>query len=352
MAVTNPRRSANSMDTFTQTGFRISPVEDRLRPPRAAVFAPDFARRLVIASIALAFAALVHSFELPSANAQVSEPIRHKVVRGDTLELLAAEYYGSRRHAIFIMKANRLTHSRPLKVGETLKVPIARVLTVKVGDTLKDLAKQHLGDERRAPFLAAFNNLEVVASLAAGASITVPFHVVHRADTAVSVVDLSLAYFGDKSLAKRIRDYNFLPSDEIAAGKTVIIPIIHVKVREGVLPKPDKESQALVQKRIDEQEKARDRLSRAAKEWRKGDYRDVIELLTRIETEYLDAREAIAIGVLLGSAYVATGDNATAVAEFEKALERRRGYKLDPYYHSPKIIKVWEQAGGGVKSRE
>ncbi len=296
-------------------------------------------------------AAMVFTGAVSTGHGQASKPIRHKVVQGDTLELLAAEYYGSRRHAIFIMKANKLTHARPLKKGEVLNIPIARVITVRVGDTLEGLAKQYLGNRRRASVLATFNNLEADTSLAAGTLLTIPFHVFHRADTDISVNDLSLAYFGDTSMATLIRDYNFLASDTIKAGKTVVIPIIHVKVREGVLPKPDKESRALRRKRSDEQKKAKERLGRAAKRWREGNYRDVIELLTRIETEYLDTNEAIAIGVLLGGAYVATGDNATAVAEFAKALERRGQYKLNDYDYSPKILAAWRQAGGAVEKR-
>ena len=40
--------------------------------------------------------------------------LTYKVRPGDSLALLAAEYYGDRNHAVFIMVANKLDHPRPL----------------------------------------------------------------------------------------------------------------------------------------------------------------------------------------------------------------------------------------------
>lgn len=284
-----------------------------------------------------------------SAAAQVSKPILHKVDRGDSLELLAAEYYGSRHHAIFIMKANRMTHSRPLKPGETLNIPISVDVTVRVGDTLDGLAATHLGDERRASFLAEFNQLDPADSVAAGQKIIIPFHVTHTAEGKVTLRDLSLAYFGSAKYKKLLGDYNFLSSSTVGKGQKVIIPIVHVRVRPSKLPKLDDESAALATKRREEQEKAKSRLTAAAGEWRSGRYRKVLALLTDIDTDFLDAMQAVGVGVLLGSAYVAIDDKDSARSAFKKALERRKSFSLTRYYHAPKIIKVWEDAGGTVE---
>ena len=52
--------------------------------------------------------------------------LTYKVRAGDSLALLAAEYYGDRNHAVFIMVANKLDHPRPLKPGEKLRIPVSR----------------------------------------------------------------------------------------------------------------------------------------------------------------------------------------------------------------------------------
>src|SRR5687768_3965475 len=105
----------------------------------------------------------------------------HKVQRGDTLELLGAEYYGDRRHKIYIMIENGLDHGRDLKPGERLRIPVSSEVTAAVGDTLESLAAQHLGDERRAKYLAEFNGLAPDSSVAAGMSIAIPLRVTYRA---------------------------------------------------------------------------------------------------------------------------------------------------------------------------
>ena len=47
---------------------------------------------------------------------------RYRVRKGDTLELLAAEYYGNRIHKIYIMVENGLDHERALKPGERVVI--------------------------------------------------------------------------------------------------------------------------------------------------------------------------------------------------------------------------------------
>jgi len=61
---------------------------------------------------------------LPEA---ASAPTRHKIVDGDTLELLAERYLGSAARAMEIFDANRneLTNPKELRIGLELKIPRA-----------------------------------------------------------------------------------------------------------------------------------------------------------------------------------------------------------------------------------
>lgn len=283
------------------------------------------------------------------ASAQDAKQLIHRVKRGDSLELLAAEYYGSRRHAIFIMKANGLTHARALKPGERLKIPISVSITTRVGDTLGGLAAEHLGDARRASFLADFNNLDAGATIAAGQTLNIPFHVVHKAERKVTLRQIALAYFGAAKYQDLLRDYNFLDRSTLEKGETVVVPIVHVRVPATKLPKVDEESASLAARRAEQLEKARNALPAAGAAWGNGDYARVKRLLIAIDTDYLDAPLAVAVGVLLGSAYVAFDDVDSAVTVFKKAIDRKRDYQLPTYHYSPKIIEVWKQAGGSVR---
>jgi LysM repeat protein len=289
-------------------------------------------------------------FGRSQAAAQELKTIRHRVDKDDTLDLLAAEYYGSRDHSIFIMKVNDMTHKRPLVRGERLKIPISLQITTEVGDTWEGLAEKHLGDRRRAPFLAEFNKRSVNESVPAGEVLTVPFHVTHTADQPVTLREIAAAYYRAGNRENLLREYNFMTTDKLEVGQSVVIPIYHVTVQPSMLPKPDNQSRELSDKRRQVQKRARDVLPDAQAAWETGDYQTVKRQLTQIETDFLDVDLAISVGVLLGSAYVAFDDNDSAQAAFKKVLSRAPSHTLNPYQHSPKVRKIWQAAGGKVGS--
>lgn len=300
--------------------------------------------KLLFAACALVCAGLVTT---PGA-VRAQSTLKHRVKKGDTIPLLAAEYYGDRRHAIFIMVANKMQHDRPLKPGERLKIPMNREVTVAPGDNLESLAETYLGDMRRSVFLAEFNKLEVDASLAAGDTVQIPVQVTHTAAGRESISAIAAAYFARRKKAKLIRDYNFTSKKFLEAGEKVVIPLTHVQVRRSRLPKPDKQSQQLVAKRTQMQELARKSLQHAHAAWRDGDFAAVKRALTRIDTDYLDRQLAVEVGVLLASTYVAFGDKDSALATFRMVRERSPKHKLSTYDTSPRVREVWEQAGGEV----
>jgi LysM repeat protein len=272
--------------------------------------------------------------------------LTHKVKEGDTLGLLAAEYYGDRNHAVFILVANKLVHPRPLKKNEKLRIPVSRDVTVAVGDSWESLAENHLGDKRRGRYLAEFNGASPAASLAAGLVISVPFHVTHTAAADESLNSISLAYFGESGSAPMLRGYNFLQTDTVPRGQSLVIPIHHVKVRDSVMPPADEESKARTQKRRRMIEEAGDKLPRAIAAWRRGDYGDVKRELIELDLDFLDADRAAAMGAVLVAGYVAIGDEDWAVATFRRVIERSPRAMLSPYRYSPRIQTVWKKAGG------
>ncbi|MBP6840848.1 MAG: LysM peptidoglycan-binding domain-containing protein [Kofleriaceae bacterium] len=280
----------------------------------------------------------------PSSADAGTDAISYKVRAGDTLDLIAAEYYGDRNHSIFIMAANRLVHPRPLRPGERLQIPISREVTTAPGDSFATLASAYLGDPRRARFLAEFNDASAEATLAAGTVVTIPFHVVHTASGEETLASVSLAKFGDNKQARLLREYNFLDGDKLSPGQAIVVPIFHVRVRAAKLPPVDAEARARTSKRQQTREAAIGALPGARAAWRRGDYGEVKRVLAGIDLDYLDANAAVDLGLLLAGAYVAFADDDSALAVFRRLVERRAGLQLDPYRYSPKIRALWARA--------
>lgn len=280
---------------------------------------------------------------------QSSGVVIHKVERGDTLELLGAEYYGDRRHEIYIMIENGMKHDRPLRPGEKLRIPVSNEVTVAVGDSLASLADHYLGDKRRAVYLAEFNGLGPDSSIAAGMSITVPLHVTFHADNHTTLKDVAKALFADDKKAALLKSYNFLEKDTLEKGDSIIVPI-YLRVQPSKRRPPDAQSQALIAKRTQALDEARRALPGARASWKAGDYAAVKRQLAELVMSfpYLDADLVVEIGMLLGSAYVAFGDTDTARATFEQVLARSPRTVMDAYHHSPKVRAVWRKAGGQV----
>jgi len=287
------------------------------------------------------------SLALP-ARAEVTRTKTHVVRKGDTLALLAAEFYGNRRYAVFIMVENRMKHPRKLRPGERISIPIGYDITAQGGETWASLAKKYLGSAKRAEFLAHSNGTKVGGTLAAGVKIRIPMRVIHEAASTESLAMIAAAYLGDRRKAELLREYNVLEGDTIPKGKRIEVPIEHVHVRSGQTPDAAARKREAKRKRV--QVLAERHLDDAYDAWRAGKYDIVTAKLAPLETEYVDADTAAQIGVLLGRAHIAFGNKSAAKQAFERALKRQPTKILSPRDISPTVLAVWKQAGGKVAS--
>jgi len=82
-------------------------------------------------------AALVILGVAASASAKV---VVYSAKPGDTPESIAADYYGNRSQAIFILETNGLERDKPLRTGQKVRIPTAFRYRVKRGETLEGLA--------------------------------------------------------------------------------------------------------------------------------------------------------------------------------------------------------------------
>jgi LysM repeat protein len=301
----------------------------------------------------IAFVAVALASTARAQRDATNDTATYRVRQGDTLDLIAAEYYGDHNDAIFIMVENKMQHARKLAPGEKLKIPISREITTSPGDTLASLAQAYLGDSRRAPFLGDFNTLAIgdTDTIAAGTQLTIPFHVTHVAAANETVASIAAAYFGDARQGEMLRKYNHLDRASIDKGESIVVPIFHVRVRGSKLPPIDADSKA----RREHQRRAAvglgTALPRARTAWLQGDFAGVKAALAPVEADldYLDTPGAVEVGLLLAKSYAAFDENELAVAMFNRVRDREPRLALSRYTDSPKIVALWEKAGGRVE---
>jgi LysM repeat protein len=294
----------------------------------------------IMASLGLALSIREGRAEAPS------NTVSYRVKQGDTLQLIAAEYYGDRNQAIFIMVENKIAHPRPLKPGERLRIPMNREVTTSPDDTWETLAGAYLGDPRRAPFLADFNKMSSQDALPAGTPLQVPFTVTHRAEATETLANISSAYFGEPKYAEMLRRYNFLEKTSIERGESIMVPVFHVRIQASKLPPADADSKRRQALRRTVSNDAAAAVPRAWQAWRAGDYADIEKLLLKIEVDFAEPKQALDVHLLLGLAHTAEGKVELAIDDFKKVRALQDDYVLRKFDYSPKVLEAWEKAGG------
>jgi LysM repeat protein len=174
-----------------------------------------------------------------TANAQTATAV-YRANKKDTLDLIAAEWYGDRTFAVFIVTENHL--KKGVQPFMRLRIPVTKEITTAKGDTFASLAETHLGDEKRAPFLAEYNGLPVDESLATGTAITIPFHVTYVSEDGGSVADVASKFYRDAKQADLLKRYNFLDKATLEKGEAIEVPALAVRVRPAKLPPLDTEA--------------------------------------------------------------------------------------------------------------
>jgi LysM domain len=308
--------------------------------------------------IAIAFLAL-----MSSANA-AAKVIVYSAKAGDTPESIAADYYGNRSQAIFILETNGLERDKPLKPGQKVRIPTAFHYRVRKGDTLEGLSQKFLDDKRRAPFLAAFSGLRATDKLREGQDLLIPFQHVHRTEVPESLQSVARSLYGDASKAKLLADYNFRSAPMLAKGERILVPIAHVHIRAVRLlpvvekpsskaaketppvpqlaPAPTKEA---MKREAELAERVGKQLAIAEKAYKDGSYSDVPAVLDKVLTEEEPSESQLAeLFKLKAFAYVALGLDDLAVTAFREVLARKPDMSLDEATVSPKIRAALERA--------
>jgi LysM repeat protein len=276
---------------------------------------------------------------------------------GDTAESVAAEYYGNRSLAPFLVEANGL-HDAKLKAGQKLRIPTAFQYKSRKGDTLEALSQKFLDDKRRAPFLAQLNGIGKSDKLREGQELLIPFQHVHVAQAPESLQSVARSFYGDASKGRLLGEYNFRSAPMLAKGEKLLVPIAHIRIRAVRLDPPrvkEKEAPSApvltaaskeTQKREAELAvRVAQQLAQVEAKYKEGSYQDVPSALDKMLTEE-DPSEAQLADIFRWKAfaYVALGLDELAVQAFREVIARKPDEKLDEATVSPKIRAALERA--------
>jgi LysM repeat protein len=294
---------------------------------------------LIIASLGLAL----------SIRSVRADTIVYRVKQNDTLQLIAAEHYGDRTKAIFIMVENKITHPKPLRPGERLRIPVSREIITNADDSWETLARAHLGDSRRGEFFAEFNKMNPKEGVPAGTTLHVPFTVTHAAAAQESLASISAAYFGESKHADMLRRYNFLEKTSLERGESITIPVFHVRLQASKVPAADPDAKRRQALRQTAASKAAAAVPKAWEHWRVGNYAEIEALLLKIEVEFADPQHAADVHLLLGMVHTAEGKQELATDDFRNVRKIKPDMVLHSFDHSPKILELWKKAGGKVE---
>ena len=273
--------------------------------------------------------------------------VAYRVKQDDTLDVIAAEYYGDRAQARLIVAENKLKQKR-VQAGQRIKIPITREVVTDKGDTFESLAQTHLGDARRAVVLADFNEREVSDIPPIGTTISIPIQITHTAQGTETLAAIATQYWNDSKQAEVLKRYNFLDKPSIEKGESVLVPMIKVRVR-----KPMAVDDSAKERRDEQHTMAveADRvLPLARSAWLAGEFKVIRTTLEPLadKVDYLETPQAVEVGILLGKAQVAFKDEKHATESFMRVLNRKPSHVLSAYAESPKVIDAWKKAGGQV----
>ncbi len=167
------------------------------------------------------------SFPAPSS---IPKDRIHTIANGETLSLLAKRYYGATWKYSYLLAANQMQVDEPIKVGQRLKLPDVRWHRVRRGESLSLLAKQYYGRGELYPVIRWANRLTPKSSIKIGQQLRMPFLLKHKVRQGDRLKDIALRYYRDEKMVGEIVKWNKLSRDNLLRSQ----PYIWLAVREGL----------------------------------------------------------------------------------------------------------------------
>lgn len=273
----------------------------------------------------------------------------HVARAGETLDQLAALYYGSARKAMVIRAANGFLHPDDGRLieGEHVEIPEVRYHRAAAGDTWETLADRFLGSIRRGKHLAEMNGEIEESAIVEGQIVRIPYQLLYVLAPDETLKGVAAQYLGTSFDADWLRGYNLLKKKRtLGRGDALLVPLVGAELTEAGKARA---AAAEARRPTDED---RERQARAAREiaglrddYAAGRYARVLAAAGRLlGGGGLTVPQEVGVTKYLASAYVAFGEREAAIEAFAAALAAQPEMELSPITTSPKVLEAFREA--------
>jgi LysM repeat protein len=290
-------------------------------------------------------AVMLLAVALAAADSARAAEREHEVRSGESAAAIAKRYYGDHELAGMLLRYNG-RDGTVIRPGERLRVPYCEVHVVKSGDSLSVLARRYLGRPSAYRAVARLNGMAPDSPLRVGQSIVMPVvfsHALRRGETLGALADLN---YGDHELGDMLQEFNGIEDPRrLSVGQTVLIPVVGLRLRDE---SPPEVMERTVADRPGSEEpvsppepRFEAELTTARRDFERGDYdgaRERLEAMRKVVGETGTEMDRAEFARLLAFVYIAFDrtDDACVALRVAGSADPLSG--LDPDLISPKIL--------------
>ena len=291
----------------------------------------------------LAFAALFTTGHDASAFVHVVRP-------KESLADIAKRLYGDSTREGLLAGANALDvqGGSAIVPGMHLQIPACDFHRVVERETWASIARDFLGDDKRADHLARANDAYAWIAPSPGQEVRIPYVLTYIAAEGDTTLAIARKYLGDANLAWEIDAYNGKKEWKLLRGEVVLVPISKLELtdvgRAEALGEDGRRRES-GGNALALQRKAAAEIPQLLGDLRAGRWVEAVARGNRLlASADLSRAQLASIHRALTEAYVALDATAQAQSACDEWRKNEDAFQLDPIYVSPKIREACARA--------
>lgn len=271
--------------------------------------------------------------------------VTHVFTRGETFASIAERYYGNPALEPVVVAANflHLQATPSLPTGVHLTIPSVGYHRVAAGETWERLAIRHLGEASRGPYLARINGGAFNIPPSLGAVIRLPYLLRYVVNAEEPMFEVARRFYGDRALVQFISEFNRLPSQRLARGQVLVLPLADLVLRDTA---PDSPEAALITAHTAQRQVDRE-LPTLSQLVTRGLYVEAVVLGAQLlGLDDLASPQRVVVLRNLAEAYAALDRRDLAADAFRDLLRIDASFSPDPATTAPKVLDALSLARG------